>query len=99
MPSEKRLRELETKAAERIKHQAVEKTIPLKEIRGTEGKGFYYFATDRAPKPGEYKYLNQGKLLVGELIVIFTILTNDGQEAVVSSALEMLKTARHQRKF
>ena len=65
------------------------------ELQGTAGKGFYFCATDRAPKPGEYKYLTQGTIRVGELLVTFTILTNDGQAGVVSGAMMMLKTARH----
>jgi hypothetical protein len=27
--------------------------LPLQEIKGTEGRGFYFSATDRAPGPGE----------------------------------------------
>jgi hypothetical protein len=29
----------------------------LQELKGTEGRGIYFSATDRAPDPGEYKYL------------------------------------------
>jgi hypothetical protein len=55
--------------------------------------GFYFAATDRAPKPDEYKFLTQGVVRVGELSVTFTILTNDGQDAVVKQALDALKGA------
>jgi hypothetical protein len=57
------------------------------------GPGFYFSATDRAPKPDEYKFLTQGVVRVGELSVTFTILTNDGQDAVVKQALDALKSA------
>jgi hypothetical protein len=66
------------------------------EFQGRSGPGFYFSATDRAPKPGEYKFLTQGIVRVGELSVTFTILTNDGQEAVVKQALEALKGASQQ---
>jgi hypothetical protein len=53
----------------------------------------YFSATDRAPKPGEYKFMTQGMLQVGELSVTFTILTNEGQELVIKQALDALKGA------
>jgi hypothetical protein len=51
--------------------------------------------TDKAPNPGEYKYLTQGMLRVSELVVSFSILTNDGQEQVREDALALLKSAVH----
>lgn len=82
-------------AAKKAASQSVEGALPLQEVRGTEGRGFYFSATDRAPAPGEYKYLTQGIVRVGEIALAFTVLTNDGQEAVVKAALEMLRTALH----
>lgn len=83
------------KAADDAKAQAVEKTLPLVEFAGSSGPGFYFSATDKAPNPGEYKYMTQGMLKVSELTVTFTILTNDGQEQVTQNALGMLKSAVH----
>jgi hypothetical protein len=73
--------------------QAVEKELQVVEFQGRTGPGFYFSATDRAPKPDEYKFLTQGVVRVGELSVTFTILTNDGQEAIVRQALDALKGA------
>jgi hypothetical protein len=56
-------------------------------MRGESGMGYYFSATDRAPKPGEFKYLTQGILHIGELVASFTILSNDGGEANASDAL------------
>ena len=81
--------------AQQAQSQAVEAHIEVKELMGTSAKGYYFFATDRAPKPGEYKYMTQGILPVGELVVTFTVLTNDGQMPVVEAALEMLRRAVH----
>ncbi len=83
------------RAADEAKKQAVEKTIPVVEFAGSSGPGFYFSATDKAPNPGEYKYLTQGLLNVGELTVTFSILTNDGPEQVTQEALNMLKSAVH----
>jgi hypothetical protein len=82
-------------AAKKAASQSVEGTLPVQELKGTEGRGFYFSATDRAPAPGEYKYLTQGIVRVGEIALAFTVLTNDGEEAVVKTTLEILKTAVH----
>ncbi len=81
-------------AADGARAQAVEKSIVAVELKGPAARGYYFSATDRAPKPGEFKYLTQGTLALGEIRVAFTILTNDGQRAVSDAALEMLRTAR-----
>jgi hypothetical protein len=83
------------KAADEVKSQAVERTIPIVEFASSTGPGFYFSATDKAPNPGEYKYMTQGMLKVSDLTVTFTILTNDGQEQVAQDALAMLKSAVH----
>jgi hypothetical protein len=83
------------RAAQQAQSQAVESNIEVKELRGTSAQGYYFAATDRAPKPGEYKYITQGILPVGELVVTFTVLTNDGQTAVVEAALQALRQAIH----
>ncbi|MEK7735071.1 MAG: hypothetical protein AAB329_06480, partial [Pseudomonadota bacterium] len=80
-----------------IKPRAVWKHIQVIELRGNAGIGYYYAATDKAPKPGEYKYLTQGILRVDNLLVTFTILTNDGQQDVVADALALLRSAVHKR--
>jgi hypothetical protein len=82
-------------AAKNAEPQSVEGTLPLRELVGSSGKGFYFAATDHAPKPGEYKYLAQGMMKTGDIALAFTILTNDGQGAVVKAALTLLQTASH----
>lgn len=91
------LREAVRDAAARIQPQAVEESIEIRRLQGGNGIGFYFAATDRAPQPEEFRYMNQGALQTGELTLWFTILTNDGQEAVVTDALAMLQTAVHRR--
>ncbi len=98
MPEAPELKANVNRAAADVKSQAVEKTIPVKELTGPSAIGYYFSATDRAPKPGEYKYMTQGMLRVGELAPTFTILTNDGAENVVAESLSMLKGAVHVKK-
>ena len=80
-------------AADDIGAQAVEKTIAIIELKGASGTGYYFTATDRAPEPGGFKYLTQGMLPVGQLLVLFTILTNDGQQNITTAGLAMLSSA------
>jgi len=89
------LRRSVERAAEQAKARAVEQTLEVKELRGSSGSGYYFSATDRAPGPGEYKYLTQGMIRVGGLVVTFTILTNDGQASVAADALAMVGGALH----
>ena len=89
------IRQQVERSADEAKSQAAEKTIRVIEFAGSSGPGYYFSATDRAPKPGEYKFVTQGMLKVSDLVVTFTILTNDGQEQVSRDALSMLKSAVH----
>ena len=95
MPNAEEIKLKVENAASDVKPQAVEKVIPLKELKGTSGAGYYFSITDRAPEPDEYKYMTQGILRIGELLATFTILTNDGSGAVVLDALTMVRSASH----
>ena len=82
-------------SADKVKPSATEQYLPVEQLTGAPGPGYYFSATDREPKPGEFKYLTQGMLLVGDVVVGFSILTNDAQEKVRDQALAMLKSASH----
>jgi hypothetical protein len=82
-------------AADKVKPSALEQYLAVEELKGASAPGYYFSATDREPKPGEFKYLSQGMLLVGDVVVSFSILTNDAQEKVTDQALAMLKSASH----
>src|SRR5437868_6173819 len=69
------VKQMVEQAAQDAKAQSVEKTLTIKELRGGENVGYYFSATDRAPKADEYKYLTQGMFGLGEVLISFTILT------------------------
>jgi hypothetical protein len=96
IPDVQAIRGLVSASAQSLAPRAVEKQLAIKELVGPSCKGYYFFATDRAPPPGEWKYLTQGIARVGGVDLEFDILTNDGQEAVARAALEMIRHARHQ---
>jgi len=82
-------------SADKVKPSAIEPYLAVEPLTGAPAPGYYFSATDREPKPNEFKYLTQGMLLVGDVVVSFSILTNDAQEKVRDQALAMLKSASH----
>jgi hypothetical protein len=97
VPTGEQIRDSVQRVADQMRTQAVEKELPVLELKGASGPGYYFSATDKAPLPEEFKYLTQGMLLVGELAITFSVLTNDGQGKVKDDALAMLKSATQKR--
>jgi hypothetical protein len=95
LPNTDQLKQKVRESAEQVRPQAVEKVIEVKDLKGSAAVGYYFTATDRAPKPGEFKYMTQGMIRVGDLMVVFTVLTNDGQSKIIDEALAMMKSAYH----
>jgi hypothetical protein len=95
-PDDTKLRSTVVSAAKSAEPQSVEGSLPLQSLVGASGRGYYFRATDRAPKPGEWKYLTQGMIRTGEIALTFTILTNDGQAAVEKAAVDMIRVAVQQ---
>lgn len=89
------LRAMAQGAAERIHNQAAGETIEIRRLQGASGVGFYFVVAERTASPEDFRYMHQGVLQVGDLIVTFTILTNDGQDAVAEEAIAMLVGAVH----
>ncbi len=73
---------------------AEETKLELHGLRGPVCWGYYFSLTDKAPKSGEYKYLTQGSLGVGDLLISFTILTHEKESAVKKDAINMLRSSR-----
>jgi len=83
-------------AASQAMLQSFEKSLPIQSFGSGKVQGNYFSATERAPKPGEYKYLTQGSMSVSGMPVGFTILSNGDAQAVVEPALRMLAAARRE---
>ena len=88
------MKELVTKSSRQFEGQAVEKEIKIQRISNGEAHGYFVCLTDKAPKAGEYKYLCQGLVSLGELPINFTVLYNDGGKADAERVLSALKTIR-----
>ena len=88
------LRAMVAAAAQKAKVQAVEADLPVRDLPGQGLFGAYFSATDKAPKPGEYRNMIQGIVSIGELQVSFTVLSNGDAAAVNGPALQMLQSLR-----
>jgi len=73
---------------------AVEKDLPLTQLNGPTAHGYYFTATDKAPKPGEYLCMTSAVVGVGDLLLSVTILHQSKDAEEVQQAIEMLKEAR-----
>lgn len=96
LPTRDTIREQLEHGIEQIKTQAVEQDIKLIEFQGASGPGFYFTATDKSSKPAGYKHLTQGLLVVSELLVVFTVLSNGNKEPLVRDVVTMMKSAKHE---
>jgi len=77
-----------------LKPRLVEKKIPILELSGASGTGYYFSVTDKSPAPNEPKYLTQGAIAVDDLLLTFTVLTKEKPSAIINQALAMLRGAR-----
>jgi hypothetical protein len=93
--SGQRIREILEEGGRGALAESVEKELNFREIKGKSGSGWYFTLTDKAShiKPGEYKYMTQGGIGVGHLLVMFTIFTNEKDSPHIPAALEMVARA------
>ena len=63
--------------------------------KGKTGLGYYFSITDEAPsiKAGEYKYMTQSGIPVSNLLVMFTILSNERDSVDIPIAREIIANA------
>ena len=61
---------------------------------GKAGNAVYARLTDKAPKPGEFHYFTQGVKLQGQKVVLFTLMSNDIDGAVLKQALQIVDSVQ-----
>jgi len=74
---------------------AVQKTLDLRPVKGTEARGYVFHLTDKNPEkgPGDFKELHQGAVVVAP-VVLAAVLTHSGDTATVDAALAALAGVR-----
>ena len=95
VPSDREVRANIERSIENVRSQAVTSSIPVRELKRDAVRGYYFSVTDRAPKPGEFKFMTQGTVVCGRLVVAFTVLSNDVTGKVEKDAVAMIGSMRH----
>ena len=67
----------------------------MEKIIGRNGEGYWFNLSDSSAGPGEYQFLTQGALAVGELLLIFSLFSNDNESILQEAALKTIMSAEH----
>jgi hypothetical protein len=73
--------------------QSMEPELEVRSLPTNTGEAYVFTATDKDPKPGEFRYMVQGAVNVQGLVCTFTILTDERDSPAVADAIEMVRTA------
>ena len=81
-----------------------EDTLELIKIDGSMGQGYFFDLSDASENAGDFPFLRQGAIAVGELLMVFAFLYADKDSSDLSRLDQMLKTtiqihSRHVRWF
>lgn len=90
------IKKLVKRTEKELLSQTVETELSLQELKGKSSFGYFFTLTDKTPQSGEYKYMSQGGFGIGNLLLIFTILTNEKDSDVSKNALKMIAGAEQQ---
>jgi len=96
--SPQEVRRLIDNEARKMLPSAVEKELAVKEFKAAAGPGYYYLATDKAPKPGEYPYVVRAISGVGDLVLSVTVLCRAKDSPAIADTLRALQHAAHRKK-
>ena len=81
------------KARDKAVESATTRHITILELKGEQLSGYYFSATDRHPEPDGWKYMTHGSAALDDLLLIFTIFSNDPEQPEVEPTLAMLRQA------
>ena len=80
------------RARDKAVHWATTRHIDIVEIKGEHLAGYYFSAIDRNPRT--WKYMTHGCAALEDLVLVFTILTNDPARPEPAATLIMLQKAK-----
>ena len=89
-----RLRQRVTQAGEQALKGSTDSAVSVAEFPRLPTPGFLYDLEDAKAADGEYRFLTQGALVVGDLVMAFTILTRDRPSAERDDCLQFLRAMR-----
>jgi hypothetical protein len=88
------VRKFVKRARDKAVKWATTRHIDIVEIKGEHLAGYYFAAVDRNSKPGEWKYITRGYAALEDLLLEFTILSNDAAQPEAAATLIMLQKAK-----
>jgi hypothetical protein len=83
---------------QKILPKAVETKLLVQQMRGVNNTGYFFSLTDKAPNPGEFRYITRGGMAVGNLLLNVTILYRVKDSEFVKDALSVLREAKQSAK-
>jgi hypothetical protein len=96
--SQDKIRTYVQEDGQKILPKAVETKLLVQQMRGVNNTGYFFFLTDKAPNPGEFRYMTRGGMAVGNLLLNVTILYRVKDAESVKDALSMLREAKQSAK-
>lgn len=93
-----KVRTLVENDGQKILPRSVENRLVVQQIRGIHNIGYFFSLTDKAPNPGEFRYITRGGIAVGNLLLNVTILYRVKDSPPVKDVLSMLREARQNAK-
>jgi hypothetical protein len=82
------------KDGQKFLSKSVENRLVVKQMRGINNIGYFFFLTDKAPAPREFRYITRGGMAIGNLLLNVTILYRVEDSQSLKDALSMLREAR-----
>ncbi len=89
-----KVRTLVENDGQKILPKSVENRLVVQQVRGINNIGYFFSLTDKAPNPGEFRYMTRGGMAVGNLLLNVTILYRVKDSPPLREALSMLREAR-----
>jgi hypothetical protein len=77
---------------------AVEKQVSIQEFNGTDGTGYYFLVTDKAPGTDEYPYAIRAGIGVDDLLLSVTVLCRSKDTVGITGAINALEKAELKKK-
>ena len=93
LPDDAKIRSVVSSAAKGAESVWLEPAVAVHTLSGPSANGYYFYATDKAPAASGWKYLEQGTVKTGDIVLTFTVLSNSQAEA--KTALDMIRHASH----
>jgi hypothetical protein len=95
--SDRRVKEAVEGDMQEMAAGAAEEKLEIKSIKSANAYGYYFTATDKSPKPGEWKYVLQAGVATGKLLLSVTVLTHERDAPIFTEILDVLRSARHRK--